>query len=318
MAAGLPPHVWAEMDRIGPIWASNVPGHVQKMVDLFTALHKQAPPDDIVVVRNLAYGPHEHHRLDVFSQPNAQDRPVIVFVHGGAFVSGRRNRSDEIYANVLRYFARHGYVGVNIDYRLAPAATYPTGAKDVGAAITWVRRSIARYGGAPQAVFLAAHSAGGAHACAYLCDPVLARREAHGVLGFMLISGRVRADADGDNPNSAKVQAYYGTDLASYAERSPVSHASRMDCPVFVAFAEHENPLIDVYCLELAHQVAKGQRRAPDVVRMLRHNHTSIIAHVNTAEDELGGRMRLFLERVLGSSQSHRRQNLSESSEIRP
>ncbi|MGC4029282.1 MAG: alpha/beta hydrolase [Steroidobacteraceae bacterium] len=307
-APALPAEVWAEMQRIGPIWGSNVPGHVQRMVDVFTALHKQRPADDVVIARDLAYGPHQNHRLDVFSQPGAQSRPVIVFVHGGAFVSGRRDRSDEIYANVLRYFARHGYVGVNIDYRLAPEATYPSGAQDVGAAIAWVRSHIADYGGAPDTIFLAAHSAGGAHACAWLCDPHVRRQQAHGVSGLLIISGRVRADADGDNPNAVKVRAYYGDDLSTYAERSPVSHASRIDCPVFVAFAEYENPLIDIYCLELAHQVARGQRRAPDVVRLLGHNHTSIIAHINTAEDDLGRRMRLFLQRVLNKNSSQTNQ----------
>ena len=293
----LPQSAWDQLARLGPIWASNVSGHVQQMVDLFSAIHKGAPDDGVQVTRDLAYGPHARQCLDVFRLPDRHQRPVVVFVHGGAFVSGHRNRSGQIYANVLRYFARHDYVGVNIEYRLAPEACYPQGSEDVANAVAWVRRHIAGYGGDPTAIFLACHSAGAAHVCGYLFDPQVKRSETPDVRGLMVISGRVRADADADNPNAAKVRAYYGDDVSLYAQRSPVNHASATPCPVFIAFAEYENPLIDVYCLELAYQIAIECRRAPEVIQMTRHNHTSIIGHINTTEDELGKRMRLFIDR---------------------
>jgi acetyl esterase/lipase len=45
---------------------------------------------------------HPRQRLDVFApNPNAAAQlPVVLFVHGGAFVAGDRNRSAEIYSNV--------------------------------------------------------------------------------------------------------------------------------------------------------------------------------------------------------------------------
>ena len=65
-----------------------------------------------------------------------------------------------------------------------------------------------------------------------------------------------------------------------------------------MAFAEYENPLIDVYCLELAYRVALAARRAPRVLRLDGHNHTSMIAHINTADDRLGQAMREFIGNI--------------------
>jgi acetyl esterase len=50
-----------------------------------------------------------------------------------------------------------------------------------------------------------------------------------------------------------------------------------------------------VYCLELAYRVALAARRAPQVLRLDGHNHTSMIAHINTADDRLGQAMREFI-----------------------
>ena len=79
--------------------------------------------------RRLAYGAHARQVLDVFSPAGARAAPVMMFVHGGAFVRGDKRVTGELYENVLHWFARQGFVGVNIEYRLAPEAAYPGGAR---------------------------------------------------------------------------------------------------------------------------------------------------------------------------------------------
>ena len=66
--------------------------------------------------------------------------------------------------------------------------------------------------------------------------------------------------------------------------------------PTFVAMAEFENPLIDVYCLELAHRLAHAERMAPPVLWLKEHNHTSIIANMNTSEEVLGKAILRFID----------------------
>ncbi len=214
-------------------------------------------------MRGLAYGNDERQCLDVYAPGRDGRRPVVLFVHGGAFVDGHRDRSPEIYANVLYYFARQRCVGVNMEYRLAPAHTYPSGTQDVAGAVAWVRQHIAQYGGDPEQIYLMGHSAGAAHAASYAHDRRHQPARGHGLAGLIVVSGRVRAENIAENPNARKVEAYYGNDAQRYGDVSPVMHAGAQSLPTMVAFAEYENPLIDLYCLELADRLAAAKRRGP-------------------------------------------------------
>jgi acetyl esterase/lipase len=291
----IPESLWRLLADVGPRWAQDVPGNVRRMVDAFSPLLAHAPKDGVQVVADLAYGEDPRQQLDIFTTARSGARPVVLFLHGGAFVDGHRNRSDEIYANVLYYFARQGCVGINMEYRLAPDNVYPSGTRDVAAAVAWVRRNISDYGGDPQQIYLMGHSAGAAHAASYAYDRRHQPADGPGLAGLIVVSGRVRADNGADNPNARKVEAYYGTDASRYDDFSPVSHVDANSVPTMVAFAEYENPLIDLYCLELAHRLAVAKRRAPRVAYARGHNHTSIIAQFNTAEDRLGTEIMAFM-----------------------
>ena len=61
------------------------------------------------------------------------------------------------------------------------------------------------------------------------------------------------------------------------------------------SYAEYEKPFLDVYALELAHRLAVAKRQAPPLLRLAGHNHTSSIAHINTADDQLGAAIRAFI-----------------------
>lgn len=297
-APPIPDELWARMAEIGPRWGQNTSGNVKLMVDEFTRIHQRAPKDGVEVKKNIAYGAHERQKFDLFS-PSAggRKRPAVIFVHGGAFVEGDRNRTGEIYSNVTTYFARHGMVGVNIGYRLAPEARYPEATRDVASVVHWVRENADQIGVDRDRIFLMAHSAGGAHAGSYAYDRRLQPKDGPGLAGLIIVSGRMRADNLPENPNAKKVEAYYGSDPKVLDDCSPVSHIDAASLPTFVAWGEYENPLIDVYCAELAYRLAAAKRKSPPVVYMKGHNHTSMIAHLNTAEDTLGRAIRAFVER---------------------
>ncbi|WP_424628426.1 alpha/beta hydrolase [Bradyrhizobium sp. SYSU BS000235] len=285
------------MAKVGPIWASNTKGHIQLMIDKFTDVLKWSPKDNIAV-ESISYGPHERQKFELFNpvRGSAGRRPALIFVHGGAFTEGSRHRSTEIYANVLYYFARHGVAGINLGYRLAPEAQYPEATLDIASVVSWVRANANRLNVDPKRIFLMGHSAGGAHVGSYAYDKKLQPASGHGLAGVLIISGRVRADARDDNPNAKRVMAYYGSDTSVYDDLSPVSHVDAQSPPTFVACAEFENPLIDVYCFELAHRLAAAKGHAPPFMWLKGHNHTSIIAHFNTAEDELGRACLRFIQ----------------------
>jgi para-nitrobenzyl esterase len=104
-------------------------------------------------------------------------RPVIAWIYGGAFVGG----SSAIYP--LSYMATSGnVVVVSLNYRIGvfgfmphPAFGAATngayGLADQRAALRWVQRNIAKFGGDPHQVTVAGESAGGASICMQLLAP---------------------------------------------------------------------------------------------------------------------------------------------------
>jgi acetyl esterase/lipase len=276
------------MTEIGPKWGTNIPQHVKQINEAFSPLVAQGPKGGVSVTRDLAYGRHARQVLDVYQPRGISNAPVVLFVHGGAFVDGEKDRTPEIYGNVLYYFARHGMLGINVEFRLAPEATFPGGAQDIGLAVAWARENAARFGGDANRIFAFGHSAGAAHAGLYAYDKRLWPASGSGLAGLIVVSGRVRCDNIAENPNAKKVEAYFGTDPKRMEDGSPVTHVSATSVPTFVAMAQYENPLIDVYCTELIARLAAAKRRAPPSMWLRGHNHTSMVAHFNTAEDTLG------------------------------
>jgi acetyl esterase len=289
----IPRDLLALMADLGPRWgkpgAMSVKDSVQLMVDRFTEVLAGSPREGIDETSDVAYGKDDARQvLDVHRPSGEGNAPSVIFVHGGAFTDGEKVRTPEIYGNVARYFARHGVIGINMEYRQAPEWGYPAGSADVGLAVAWARANIQRFGGDPARIFVMGQSAGGAHTGSWCYDRRLHGRDGPGVAGHIVISGRVRADNLPQNPNARKVEAYYGTDASRFEDVSPVNHAGRNSVPTFIAVAEYENPLIDVYCAELYWRLAAARGRAGRFMRLPGHNHTSMIAHFNTAEDRVG------------------------------
>ena len=86
-------------------------------------------------------------------------RPVIVWIHGGALISGTRNGPD---LEQRRRYLQAGYVVVSIDYRLAPETKLKGIIEDVQAAFQWVReQGPTLYKIDPKKVAVIGHSAGG-------------------------------------------------------------------------------------------------------------------------------------------------------------
>lgn len=283
------------MAELGPKWGTNITGHVKAMADGFSAVLATAPKQG-EVTRDIPYGPHPRNVLDVYvPMTRPRSAPVVIFLHGGAFVDGHKDRTPEFYANVCWYFARHGIVAINMENRLAPEFKYPSATEDVAAAVAWARANVGRFGGDSGRIFLMGHSAGACHVGCYAYDKRFHPAGGPGIAGLIVVSGRVRAETLPDNPNARKVEAYFGTDAALMEQGSVVSHVDGDCVATMIAIAEYENPLLDMHCLELAWRLATAKRRAPRFVWLPAHNHTSIIAHVNTAEDVLGSAMREFI-----------------------
>jgi acetyl esterase/lipase len=288
---------WGRLSAVNSRWNDNIVANRKVVVDIYTPLVRATDKSGIAVCRDVAYGRDPRHRLDIFVPGAGSGRPVLIFVHGGAFTRGAKSANGEIYDNVPLWFARQGFVGINLEYRLAPAATYPAGAQDVGLAVEWAARNVAAYGGDVSRIVLMGHSAGGAHVAAYLLDPNVGMEPHPGVAAAVLVSARLRLDVKPDNPNAKNVATYCGGDSPDLLARcSPISYVDRCRWPMLLAVAEYENRYLDTYGYEFAAALARVHGRGPRLIQMPGHNHTSMVAHFNTTEEFFGREILAFAE----------------------
>jgi acetyl esterase/lipase len=110
---------------------------------------------------DVPYGDHgRRNYLDVWRRadlPADAKAPVIIQIHGGAWIVGRKEGQGE---PLLAHLAERGWVCVTINYRLSPRATWPDQIVDVKRAIAWTRASIAAHGGDPDFIAVTGGSAG--------------------------------------------------------------------------------------------------------------------------------------------------------------
>lgn len=107
--------------------------------------------------------------LSIFSPSRSGKRPVIVFIHGGAFVTGG---GELPWYDGLKLAAEQDVVTVSITYRLGALGFWlPDGSghmspalSDQIVALTWVKRYIGKFGGDPDNVTVVGQSAGSASA----------------------------------------------------------------------------------------------------------------------------------------------------------
>jgi len=276
--AQIPPDVAATLKELGPRIEA------QKTTAAYAALVPKDMYAGTYVSRDLAYGPNERHRLDVFTPATktAGAKPVIVFVHGGGFVGGSKGRpGSPYYDNIGTWAAKNGLIGVTINYRLAPANKFPSGGEDVGAAVKWIKENIAQYGGDPNRVYLWGHSVGAVHVADYVARKELQPKSGPGVRGAVLSSGQIY---DGEGPNVTP--AYYGDDKSKYPETASLPGLTKTNVKLLVNLAELDPEPFRVQSLKLRDALCKA-KRCPTFIDLKGHSHISETYSIGTDDKSL-------------------------------
>jgi acetyl esterase/lipase len=115
---------------------------------------------DVERVANIRYGTAgKWNLLDLYRhRSHPSGAPTLVYVHGGAFRSGRKSREG---LPLIYRLASQGWVCISANYRLSPSARFPDHLVDVKKVIAWVRGHGHDYGADPAVLFVAGSSAGG-------------------------------------------------------------------------------------------------------------------------------------------------------------
>ena len=132
---------------------------------------------------------HERQVLDVYAPDDAENLPVVFWIHGGGWQTGDKT-SVQIKPRV---FAERGFVFVSTNYRLLPHVEMGVLIRDVAKSLGWVHKNIAGHGGDPRRIFVMGHSAG-AQLAALLCidDRYLKAED----VPFDVLKGCVPVDGD--------------------------------------------------------------------------------------------------------------------------
>ncbi|UUX93948.1 alpha/beta hydrolase [Aquabacterium sp. J223] len=261
---------------------------------LYAPLQKKEPYAGVRVSRGIAYGPQARHLLDLFAPAAAggAPRPVLVFVHGGAFVGGDRRTGDSpFYDNIALWALGQGMVAVNITYRLAPHTQWPGAQEDLAAALRWVKANVAAQGGDPSRIWLMGHSAGAAHVAQYVGHPRFWVAPDTGLAGAILLSGLFDTTTAEVNP---PLRAYFGDDPARHAERSALPGMLKAPVPMFIAFAELD-PMDFQRQAAQARQTLCAAGRCPTFAKLLGHSHMSEVYAINTDDRALTDALRRFM-----------------------
>ena len=116
---------------------------------------------EVEVLRDVAYTEGGRKaKLDIY-RPRGVDltkAPVLVQIHGGAWTIGRKEEQGLL---LLNRMSAAGWVGVSLNYRLAPKHRWPTQIIDVKRGLAWVHEHIGEHGGDTDHVVLTGGSAGG-------------------------------------------------------------------------------------------------------------------------------------------------------------
>lgn len=143
------------------------------------------------LLSNIPYADPAHERqvLDIYAPDDAENLPVVFWIHGGGWQTGDKT-SVQIKPRV---FAQRGFVFVSTNYRLLPHVEMGVLIRDVAKSLGWVHRNIAGHGGDPRRIFVMGHSAG-AQLAALLCiDDRYLKAER---VPFDVLKGCVPVDGD--------------------------------------------------------------------------------------------------------------------------
>jgi arylformamidase len=186
----------------------------------------------------VAYGAAEIEQLDIYRARAGAAAPVFIFIHGGAWRSGR----SKDFASPAEMFIAAGahYVVPDFAWVQDVGGSLTVLADQVCRAIAWVYCNATDFGGDPNRLYLGGQSSG-AHLAAVALTTDWQRNfglPADIIKGGICISGMYEL-----TPVSLSARnTYVGFDDATVASLSPIRHLDRLHAPLVVAYGTCETP----------------------------------------------------------------------------
>lgn len=174
--------------------------------------------------------------LDLYIPGDTVGFATVVWFHGGGMSQG----SKELPAALLQ----QGIAVAGIGYRLTPDVSSPAYIQDAAAAVAWIMKHIADYGGDPDLIFLSGHSAGG-----YLASMVGLDRVwlSHFGMNADQLAGLIPLSGHTITHFSIRAERGIPGERAVVDELAPLFHVRRDAPPVLLITGDRELELLGRY-----------------------------------------------------------------------
>jgi arylformamidase len=191
---------------------------------------------------DLAYGPSEYHRLDVYLPTATNSRaaspdhplwPVLLFLHGGGFREG----DPTLYGYLADQYLERGIAFASVGYRLTPECYLPETFVDVQNALGWCVANLPSRGIDVNHLALGGHSAG-----AILTARLATSDDWQAPRGLPndVIKAAVPVSGVFDFTDASQRQELFRAD-ADRESASPLLRMSGSPRPMLVAYGSDEN-----------------------------------------------------------------------------
>jgi acetyl esterase/lipase len=236
--------------------------------------------------RSLKYRESDQNVLDVATADfkEGSSRPVMLFVAGENFTgeNGIPDFTGALQDAAMCFAVRNGMVGVRMAYALAPANPWPGGARDVAAAISWIRENIDLFRGNPDEIVVIGYAAGASHVASYLAHPEF-QVDGPGVAGVVLVSGIYRAGPDA----SAAEKVYFGDDASQYEHRSAFPGILHIETPILLAWSAVDPPRLIEQGEQLKEFLCSAPAHCPHVTVLKERQNLSSVFGLDDAGGSL-------------------------------
>ncbi len=275
--------------------------------DHYRDLHAQADRSGIEIVRDVRYGIFPAQTMDLYL-PLERDSglaPVVVFVHGGNLDDGDKSApgaEEFLFGNVAAFFARHGFVAVNANYRLVPDIVWPQGSEDMREILGWlINENAESYGGDPEQMFMISVSGGARHLTSYLfhrLSQMISSRT--GLSGAVLISPWLETGTE------EVLRDYYANEQDRYTpfELLRTFDPNEPRVPVLLLSGEFDPPRRHDSAALMFDAMCGKYGDCPRFEQLNNHDGYSAVASFNTADESVSRVVLEFMREQLPQAAS--------------
>lgn len=254
-------------------WAPNAKALIDAYDTDSARVREKYPP------KTLAYGAGDAETMDVFAPKDADSRPIVMFIHGGAW----RSLSKSSVSAHAPLFVDNNVIYIAIDFNNLPNNTLPGMAEQCRRALMRIARVASTFGGDPQKIYVAGHSSGAQLASVLLTTDWSSRGESSSIIrGGILLSGPYDL-----KPVMLSSRAKYVKITDS--ERDAMSAGTgldRLQAPVLVAWGSEESPEFKRQGRQFADAV-KGRDKLVDAMVLDGLNHFEVPNQLNRPDSAL-------------------------------